>query len=266
MAVQHTRFGRPFRGTLLGALLFLGMATPVSSQGLADVRNRRPVEGFGAFRAGLMNLHLDELNARLGKAGFPKLDAAVPVWGGGGYGSLGDFLLGGEVHAGLDPAVSSGARRVSLKGGYGLARVRYVAPSFAGLTLYPTAGAGAGVLRLQIAELGASDFDGVLDDSGRSSTLSGGIHPLLDFGLGLEYRMGMTTGPEGQGGGILLGVEAGYMVAPGDTSWRVDGLSDVDDGPELKIEGFYLWFSLGGWGHGASTVRPDSGLNCPGHI
>ncbi|MGD8319994.1 MAG: hypothetical protein PVJ02_06055 [Gemmatimonadota bacterium] len=209
----------------------------------------RRVEGFGAFRAGVLHLDLDDVNARLGSAGLPGLDANVPVWGGGGYGRVGDVLLGLELHGGLDPSAGSRVRRVSLRGGYGLARARYVIPPVGGVTVYPTLGAGAGALWLRIATPGDVTFDHVLRDPAQSATLSTGVHPVLDVGVGLELRI-RTTGGDAHAAGILLGVEAGYMLAPARASWTLGGLSDATGGPDLGIEGFYLWFSLGGWGAG----------------
>jgi hypothetical protein len=264
MTMLRSHLGRLSRAVLLGPLLGIGVANPAVSRGVAQPVRGHSVEGLGVFRAGVLRLKLDDLNARLEGAGYPHLDATVPVWGGGGYGRVGDFLLGLELHGGLDPSAAAGPRRTSLKGGYGLTRARYVMPSLGGLTLYPAAGVGAGGLWLQIAEPGAPDFDDVLDNPLRGATLSTGIHLLLDLGVGLEYRIRATSGEGGRAGGVLLGAEAGYVFAPGDTSWGLDGLAEARDGPKLGIEGFYLWFSLGGWGRGgssgdaASSSRPAS--------
>ena len=71
---------------------------------------------------------------------------------------------------------------------------------------------------------------------------------LLNAGLGLDYRFEVQQREDGGGWGLVLGVEGGYMHSPGSTSWELDGVGDVTGGPDLGIEGLYVWFSLGGWG------------------
>lgn len=208
--------------------------------------------GYGFAQGGVLGLDLDGLNARLSAAGLPGLDGTVPTWGGAGYGVVGRFHFGGVGHGGLDPAETTGSTRVGLTGGYGLARVKYEALSRGGFTLLPALGLGAGGVSLRITDLDAPTFDDVLDDPTRSSTLSTGLMFLLDVGVALDYRLALGESDGGAAWGLAVGVEGGYLLSPGETSWTLDDINGVAGGPDLGIEGFYLWISIGGWGRGAA--------------
>ena len=232
--------------------LFLALLPSAAGAQAVPAGSHAPA-GYGYFQAGTLGLDLDELNARLSAAGLPGLDGSVPMWGGAGYGIVGRFHLGGVGHGGLDPAAIGGSTRVGLKGGYGLARAKYEALSAGGFTVLPAVGMGAGALSLSLSDLAAPTFDEVLDDPGRGSTLSTGLMFLVDVGLAVDYRLALSRSDEGAAWGLALGLEGGYLLTPGGTSWTLDGINGVSGGPDLGIEGFYLWLSIGGWGHGAAT-------------
>jgi hypothetical protein len=209
--------------------------------------------GGGYFQAGYMELDLDDLNGALVGAGYPALDNSFWTLGGGGYGMKGRFLLGGEGHGliGSDETTADGARQLGIGGGYGLFRIGYLAYSIEGLEVLPMIGVGGGGMSLSIIERSAPTFDDILLDPLRSARVSTGMF-LLDASLMLSYRV--PTGEdeedgdddEESGGGLLVGLQGGYTFAPGEPSWRLDGLNSVAGGPELKIEGFYIRLSIGG--------------------
>jgi hypothetical protein len=228
-------------------MLCLASASPSLAQPASSSDGEDPL-GYGFFQAGILGMDLGGLNTRLAAAGLPALDESVPTWGGGGYGVVGRFHFGAVGHGGLDPTEVSGSNRVGLSGGYGLARVRYEALSAGDFTLYPALGVGSGAMSLKIADLDAPTFDDVLDDPGRSSTLSTGLIFLMNAGLAVDYRFQIKELDDGGGWGFVVGVEGGYMYSPGSTSWTLDDINDVVAGPNLGIEGFYVWISLGGWG------------------
>jgi len=110
-----------------------------------------------------------------------------------------------------------------------------------------------GVFR--IAEGSAATIDEVLGNPDRSSTLTTGVTFLLNTGIGADYRFSFRNRDDGGAWGFVLGVECGDMLAPAHTSWHFNGLTRASGGPNLGIEGFYVWLSLGGWGRG-STQQP----------
>lgn len=243
----------PMTGAMLALLLLTSLAQPAWAQrrGARDrgEPDREEIAGRGFFQAGYIGLDMDDLNASLVGAGYPSLDGTFLTLGGGGYGHHGRFLIGGEGHGllGSEETTVGGARQLDPSGGYGLFRLGYMAFSRSGLDVFPVFGIGGGGMSLKISERSAPTFDDVLADPERSSTLSTGMF-LLDLSLAVHYRVRVERSDEGDGGGLLLGLQTGYTFAPGDPSWDLDEINSVAGGPDLQIEGFYIRLSLGGWG------------------
>jgi hypothetical protein len=208
--------------------------------------------GMGFFQIGYIGLDLDDLNGSLAGAGYPSLDESFFTLGGAGYGIRGRLMIGGEGHLllGSDETTASGATRVSAGGGYGLFRLGYSVLSRAGVDIFPALGIGGGSLNMTFAERSAPTFDDVLADPQRSARLSTGMF-LLDASAVLTYRITVRESEEGEAGGLLVGLQAGYTFAPGDTSWTLDDLNDVAGGPGFQVEGFHIELSIGGWGRGS---------------
>lgn len=251
---------RLVRPSLLLALIhIIALPQPGSGQaapsGAASERG-----GYGFFQAGIMGMDLDDVNSSLSAAGFPGLDSTVPTWGGGGYGVVGRFHIGGVGQGGLDPVTSLGSTRVGLKGGYGLARVKYHALTLGELTVLPALGFGGGSVKLSITDPGAPPsglsndptFSEILEAPGRSSELTAPWMFLLNVGVALDYRIVLGTSDDGVARGILVGLEGGYLHTPGETSWTLNDATEVAGGPNLGIDGFYLWIAIGGWGRGGA--------------
>jgi hypothetical protein len=205
-------------------------------------------EGRAFFQAGYIGLDLDDLNGRLADAGLPGVDGTVLTLGGAGYGNRGNMMFGLEGHGllGGDETTANGSTQVALSGGYGLFRFGYRVYAQGDFEVYPLLGIGGGKMNLKLLERSAPVFDDVLEDPERSSTLSASMF-LLDFGVGLDYRF-VIEDEEGGPGGIALGIHAGYTLAPGSTSWKLDGINSVAGGPKGQIEGFYVRASIGFWG------------------
>lgn len=105
-------------------------------------------------------------------------------------------------------------------------------------------------MSVPIAERTAATFDEVFGNPDRSSSLSTGVTFLLNAGMGMDYRFPIRQRVHGGARGLTLGVEGGYMLAPGKNLWHLNGITSASGGPNLGIEGFYVWFSLGAWGRG----------------
>lgn len=248
--MSKTRALNAFLIAGLAAAQLLSSAEPAASQRRVPRRGVPIAQdtGRGYFQVGYMGLDLGSLNQSLTGAGYPTLDEAFLTLGGGGLGSAGRFVIGGEGHAllGRRETTSDGARQISAGGGYGLFRIGYRAFSREGLDVIPLIGVGGGRLNLDILGRSAPVFDDVLTDPGRSSRLSSGMF-LLDASVQASYRVRMPGRRRGDGG-LLVGLQAGYTYAPGKTSWELDGINTVAGGPDFEIEGWSVRLSIGGWG------------------
>ncbi len=250
------------KGSLVRAACVLALAlpllapTPGSAQD-EDLRSGRSGRGF--FQAGFLRLDVDDINSALAGSGFPTLDRSTVTLGGGGYATRGRFVIGGEGHGLLSDAqpAADGSIQVGLDGGFGLFKVGYLAYSESGLDVYPMVGIGGGGVSVSIVERSAPTFQDVLADPARSSRLSTGMF-LLDLSVAADYRFTRRRSEDGGSGGLLVGLQAGYVFAPGSTNWTLDEINGVAGGPDLGVQGLYIRLSLGGWG-GREAAPPEGG-------
>lgn len=215
--------------------------------------------GRGFFQAGFLRLAVGDMNSALSGAGLPTLDRSAVTLGGGGYAMRGRFVIGGEGHGLLsdDQPSPDGAVQVSLDGGYGLFKLGYLAYTESGLDVYPMVGIGGGGLSVSIVERSAPTFEDILADPARSSRLSTGMF-LMDLSVNADYRFTRHRREDGRAGGFVVGLQAGYLFAPGSTNWTLDDTNGVAGGPDLGIQGLYVRLSLGGWG-GRGQGAPAGG-------
>ncbi len=224
-------------------------------------------QGRGAFQAGFQTTDLASLNARLVGAGYPTFDEEFLTLGGFGLGSVGRLLIGGEGHAlmPLENTTDDGVYRTRLSGGYGMFNLGVMAVSTRALDVYPVFGIGGGGMSLEVIERSSPTFDDVLDEPGRSSRLTESGF-LVSASLGVDYRFGADRrsrrwdrrrdhdrdrdrgNDDGGGGGLFVGVRAGWLWAPGDAQWELDALNEVAQGPEVGPTGLFVRVSIGGWG------------------
>jgi hypothetical protein len=205
------------------------------------------VEGRGFFMAGVQAMDIGCLNSRLRANGYGDFSDTFSSFGGGGYGIMGRFLIGGEgagVFTGGESATLGGDYfKASLNGGYGLLRLAYIAYRHNGFILYPTFGLGGGGLALSVSQEATLPFDQYLQNPRRKTTLGSGFF-LVDLGLGVDHLVVLNRRGEEEGG-MVFGVRTGYLFAPFRSDW-----GDALDGPDSAIEGAYFRIVLGGGGSG----------------
>lgn len=226
-----------------------GLAAPLPAIAQSTSGTRHDQAGRGFFQVGYMGLDLGDLNATLVAAGLPKLDDQYLTIGGAGFGEIGRFLIGGEGAGliGQHRTTSNGSYDVSLDGGFGMFRIGYNVVAHRGFDLYPTLGIGGAGMQLEIRGRSAPTFGEVIADPARSSRMSSGGF-LLGVGIDGNFRIAFGEKPTGERGGMVVGLSTGYMFQPYSSDWTLDGLNSVAGGPTVKVEGFYLRLSIGGWG------------------
>ena len=103
-------------------------------------------------------------------------------------------------------------------------------------------GLGGGQLNLKMTDLSGPSFEDVLTNPGRSAELSTAGF-LIDLGVSVDVVAGRVHHHGGRGG-ALLGVRAGYILAPVKGDWQLaDG--DITGGPRMGMEGAYVRAMLG---------------------
>lgn len=235
----------------LALILSLSIFLIFSSLIFAQEKCCKTTSGRGYFIAGTNVLDLDALNSRLVSNGYKEFSNNFIAIGGGGHGIINKIIIGGQGGTifGGDETVELGTEtfKTSLIGGYGFFDVGYIIYSKKGLNIYPFLGLGGGGLTLKIVEDSSPNFDELLTDPKRSVELNmGGF--LLNLALGMDYFIKLG-GDETGAGGLVVGVQAGYMIAPfaGDFQWEANELAGC---PDIGFNGPYVKFMFGGGGYG----------------
>jgi hypothetical protein len=189
----------------------------------------------------------DALNDRLAENGYPGVRPAHPASGAGLRAVMGRYVLGFEGYGFSGRPRSSATHTVTAAGGFVTLNFGYEIVSSGAFRLYPLVGLGAGGTALTIEERAVPDFDGALADPGHGITISTG-GPLVNASLQAEYLIRLVNR-----GGILVGLQAGYMYQFYDPGWYLAGagggrdMSDheVKGGPEFRLKGFYGGMRIG---------------------
>lgn len=242
-SVTSRRAGHGALSALFVVLLASGLVTPALG---GDDWYGRHHFGGGYFMIGWSGLDLGDLNAALVSLGYPKFDESFLSLGGAGHFTVGRLVIGGQGHAYLsesrDAALPAGNYRTELSGGVGFFDLGYQFVRCSRAHAAILVGLGGGQLSLKMNDLGGPAFEDVLTDPGRGSELTTASF-LIDLGVSLDMLAGCVN-RRGACGGPLLGVRAGYILAPVKGDWQLDD-RDIAGGPRFGMEGAYVRAMLG---------------------
>jgi len=220
-----------------------------SSNSFAQTQTKGSSGGMGYFAIGLTTFDIDDLNARLTALGYPEFSSGFISIGGGGHAIINKFVIGGEGHVLTgdeeSATINSQPFKTSLTGGYGLIHFGYLVYSNSSLNVYPLLGAGLGGITFKIAENSAPSFEQILNDPKRSVELNyGGM--IATLSVNLDYIIKLKETEDGFGG-IIIGLQAGYMFAPFTNDWKMDE-HDISGGPAVGLNGPFVRITIGGGG------------------
>jgi hypothetical protein len=189
----------------------------------------------------------DALNDRLSANNYPGVRPVHPASGAGLRAAMGRYILGLEGYGFSGGSRRSATHIVSASGGFVTLDFGYALISTGAFRLYPLVGLGAGATALSIEERTVPDFDSALADPGHGITITTG-GPLVNASLQAEYLIRLVNR-----GGIMIGLQAGYMYQFYDPGWYLTGaggrraMSDqeVKGGPDFRLKGIYGGLRLG---------------------
>jgi len=224
---------------VLVSLFIVGVA-----QGQEIIPKAWKGEFRGYFMIGWSPINIDDFNDRLEAKGYSKHSDDFLSLGGGAHVIVKRIVLGGEGHALLvgneEAIIPAGSFKTSLSGIYGFLNVGYLVHRQGGLDIYPLIGLGGGSMNLKI---GNAEFDEVLDNPRGNARLSN-LGFLINLAVGADYFFKLGESEKGDAG-LVLGLRAGYTIAPGKGQWETEGIQ-VSGGPEVGITGPYLRLMIGG--------------------
>ncbi|MFQ5868629.1 MAG: hypothetical protein ACE5JC_01880 [Candidatus Zixiibacteriota bacterium] len=215
---------------------------------VAQGQETTPKAWKGEFRGYLMigwsPIDIDDFNDRLGSKGYSKHSDDFLSIGGGAHVIIKRIVLGGEGHAlvvGNEEAIiPAGTFKTSLSGIYGFLNVGYLTYRQGDLHVYPLIGLGGGSMNLKI---GNAEFDEVLDNPRGNARLSS-LGFLINLAVGADYFVELGESEKGNAG-LVLGLRAGYTIAPTEGQWEAEGIQ-VSGGPDVGITGPYIRLMIGG--------------------
>lgn len=229
-------------------VLLLGLSGPVWS-------DERAGGGFGMFFLGSQGTQLDDLNRFLQTlSGYETFRSSYFALGGGGYGIIYPWLIGGEGFGVLEQTASGMDSRAKLLMGAGFFNVGRLLYSRRSGFLYALAGFGGGHIELTVSRktVPASVAEAFAGPGHSTVLQKDGM--LLQVGIGgqkvLPIGAAKRKGDAQQecGGGLLFGFQVGYVFPFGFSKWKVDE-QIIGATPEVDFRGPYVRISIGGIGY-----------------
>lgn len=202
--------------------------------------------GGGYVFAGTDFIHTASLDRSLRQYHLPEFGGArnATTFGAGGGVFINRFFYGGEGAGQVGLSASNDYYHSKIYGGRGSIHVGYALIQNSTFAFYPTFGAGGGGTAMRLDE-GASfsgDRDGLLLDP---DTKLHTAYMLLKLGLNGDFFFGSN---KNKTGGMMLGIAAGYQLAPLVSRWEYDDHS-VPELDKYDPSGFYLRLKVG-WAKG----------------
>lgn len=219
------------------ALALTGLAAPA----LADDG------GMVYYSVGGNLLNQSVLNTAIAADSYAGFDGWTWGQGAGLYGVFRRFLVGGELQSFWGQLRTGGSESMRIDGGYGLFQFGYVAVANPSFQLYPYLGIGWGGMSLHASQKLNTLLSVSQGSNDQIRVLNGG-NLLLDLGLGINYTVPMSPENGGDARGPSLGLRAGWLFAPGQTTWTSNELP-VTGGPNAGPGGFYVRAMLGFGGY-----------------
>jgi len=238
--------GVTYRFALTG---LFALMTAAGSAGAASAQASLLGAGAAYLSGGVAGIDADELNERLDANGYPTFGTSAAVLGIGAYRLFSNGLMCGFEGNGLGVGEEESIRGdIGLGGGYATLGIGYAFALPHRMRVYPRIGIGAGGMGLSFeSEEDTVDFDDVLANPQPAPDVD---EPVLSIdGLVIDVGGGVEFTPMRRGSGPLISVRAGYLYAPFDDHWNVirgSSSSDVTNGPDASISGFYVRVVVGG--------------------
>jgi hypothetical protein len=225
-------------------LLLAGLTVPSGAQKAACTKI---FGGSGYFMTGYSRMNVTLLNTRFSAQGIPGIAEGGFFLGGGGHYVCRNVIMGGEGGGVISSPSSGGRYGVTSSGGYGFMNVGYMILKRGAVFTYPLVGIGGGGMSVLITDKTGlpAGFDEVLRDPAHQSLLMHGGF-MLNFSIGVDWFVGGVH-DDGETGGWLIGMKAGYILDTGGKNWMLDN-QRLTGAPAAGMSGFYLRLTLGGGG------------------
>ena len=183
--------------------------------------------GYGGFVLSYMMPDLDALSDVFEAHGMPRLEDNLFTYGGGGWGGT-NLMVGGWGFGGGNK-IDGDSVTVKLVYGGGFFEPGYFINIYKGFGVMPSVGIGGTSVTMELRPLlGSIDFDDLIDNPGRTSTVTYGtftVAPSLTILIPIEF--------------IAIQIKGGYMFSPFKGEWALGDGSDIRNVPEINPSGIF---------------------------
>lgn len=192
--------------------------------------------GAGHFMLGSVFMNLNSVNAYMADNQLPSFSGNCFNIGGGGYGVINNFVIGGEGAAVGPSPVGNLNGNAEMSAGYGMFSAGYILPVKSTVMIYPIAGIGWGGSGLKI-----NYASGKIEEySAKSMFITTEVNADIFM---LNDKASDTKA------GFKIGLCFGYMFNPVADPWK-DKEGKYTNISNTFMNGFYIKLKLGGGGIG----------------
>jgi hypothetical protein len=242
--MQKFRYHLMLSAAVLAAVISLQAGTTVSDSTCmtdSSCKKSKMTRSYVVIQAGIATFDPDKLNNTLSLSGLTGFDPLTFSSAIGGHREYRRLITEGLFSTAFwrkndNNAIRTTLASINLSSNTG---VNLLPPDF-NLNLFPYAGLGVGINKLQVHQKSAS-FNEVLTTAIPDRVLRQGTIT-FNAGLGSDY----TLPSDNKKCGFVVGVRGGYQLPLYTSKWRSDGTT-ISEFPDLKQQGFYVGIVIGGW-------------------
>ncbi|GEM_PF-2428054 len=202
------------------------------------------IDAIGHFQFGGNIIALDDLNAELRNAEYPKFSDGFIALGAGSYLVINKLVIGIEGNSLTGENTNIKNFKTSISGNYRVLDLGYALYVTRVLRVYPFFSFGKEKITLSITDTKTpSSFNAVLDTLGNRAILSSSGF-IFGFSLGTDYSLKIGSSEEAKGN-LVIGLRFGYTLAQRNNNWDINGVGIILGGPRVGIVGPYVRLLLG---------------------
>lgn len=227
--------------------------------------------GAGEFYGGYYNIDVDDLQVFIPNR-FEDISPNFGLFGGRGYVVVNNWRIGGGGSGYANARQNDASLTMQATGGMGYGELSYMFFYKEKAAIYPLFGFGGGGLEIEVTnrqslrpeELTGNNAQGDTDrDLGFNSYRASHSSLLAKIALGAQIYTFTEWDEEEQAfGGLLLGIEAGYIAGIANSEWEHSG-GEILGGPNFGRNSFYITLNIGFGGFQRQTKEEDMGEVVP---
>lgn len=208
-------------------------------------QSKKTSGGIGFYQPGVQFFAPQGLNDYFPDS-YPEMKFGLMSHSGGGYAIRKNFIYGGEWGSYKGGPFIQDDIQVDLEAETGGVKLGYVVYAKQKLMVFPMVGFIWNDLYFYIHEPDQNEAYTTVTNHPKQATTLKHSSTNLDLSLSATYMIKGEMSENG-GGGLMLGLQAGYQLNGFTSKWTYDN-GVLDGGPAFNLDGFYVRLIFGGGG------------------